>query len=262
MLSIAGPSIDFVILHWYPGGADAAEALAKPAQVVDIAEMTRAQITRLRRAGLRPDRHRADRDSTPASASTPSRARCSPPTRYPRCGRPGVFTVDWWNVRNGIGTVSTVAGQTDYGDFGLLSSGSCTTDGTVCEPPLNTPFAPYHALALLDRFADPGDQLLRVTTDDPLVRGHAVRRPNGELAVLLLNEDPDHARTVALDYAGYTPSPNAPKVSTYLNGATGIVESRTGTAASQTLPAYSLTVFTLKPKLLPHAAAGRRHARR
>ena len=152
-------------------------------------------------------------------------------------------------MRNGIGTVSTVAGQTDYGDFGLFSSGSCNEDGSVCEPPLNTPFAPYHALALLDRFANAGDQLLRVTTNDPLVRGHAVRRPNGELAVLLLNEDPDRERTVAIDYAGYTPSPNAPKVSTYLNGAAGIVESRTGTAASQTLPAYSLTTFTLKPKL-------------
>ena len=62
---------------------------------------------------------------------------------------------------------------------------------------------------------------------------------------------------MALDYAGYTPSPNAPKVSTYLNGAAGIVESRTGTSAAQTLPAYSLTTFTLKPKLsrtLPPAA--------
>ena len=43
----------------------------------------------------------------------------------------GVFTVDWWNVHNGLGTVTTVAGQTDYDDFGLLSSGSCTADGTA-----------------------------------------------------------------------------------------------------------------------------------
>ena len=44
---------------------------------------------------------------------------------YPALWAAGVFTVDWWNVRNGIGTVTTVAGQTDYGDFGLLSSGTC-----------------------------------------------------------------------------------------------------------------------------------------
>src|SRR5207344_3146973 len=53
----------------------------------------------------------------------------------------GVFTVDWWNTRNGIGNVTQVEGQTDYGDFGLLSSGTCTSDGSVCEPALNTPFA-------------------------------------------------------------------------------------------------------------------------
>src|SRR5690349_20272254 len=46
VLSIGGPSIDFVNLHWYPGGDDAASALAKPDQVVDIAEQTRAQIGR------------------------------------------------------------------------------------------------------------------------------------------------------------------------------------------------------------------------
>jgi len=69
----------------------------------------------------------------------------------------GVFTVQWWNVHNGIGTPSTVAGQTDYNDFGLLSSGTCTSDGTVCEPPLNTPFAPYHALKLMSSFVHPGD---------------------------------------------------------------------------------------------------------
>ncbi|WP_156374046.1 cellulose binding domain-containing protein [Cellulomonas sp. Leaf334] len=248
VLSIAGPSIDFVILHWYPGGTDAGDALAKPEQVVDIAEMTRAQITR--HAGASSGRIGISLTELNAGfgINTQPGALFAADT-LPALWAAGVFTVDWWNVRNGIGTVSTVAGQTDYGDFGLFSSGSCNADGSVCEPPLNTPFAPYHALALLDRFANAGDQLLRVTTNDPAVRGHAVRRPNGELAVMLLNEDPDRARTVAVDYAGYTPSPNAPKVWTYLNGGTGIVESRTGTAASQTLPAYSLTTFTIKPKL-------------
>ena len=51
-LSVAGPSIDFVILHWDPGGTGApgsigaAESLTKPAQAVDIAEQTRALISR------------------------------------------------------------------------------------------------------------------------------------------------------------------------------------------------------------------------
>ena len=61
VLSIAGPYIDFVILHWYPGGGDADESLAKPDQVVDIAEQ-RARRSPVRRAGVGPDRHLAHRD--------------------------------------------------------------------------------------------------------------------------------------------------------------------------------------------------------
>ena len=34
----------------------------------------------------------------------------------------GVFNVDWWNVHNGPGKASTVAGQPDYDDFGPIDS--------------------------------------------------------------------------------------------------------------------------------------------
>ena len=255
VLSVAGPSIDFVILHWYPGGIapdgiSAAKSLTKPAQAVDIAEQTRALISRY--AGPNPGRIGIALTELNAGAGitgiNTQPGALFAADAYPALWAAGVFNVDWWNVRNGLGTVSTVAGQTDYGNSGLLSSGNCTADGTVCQPPLNTPFAPYHALALLHTFADPGDQLLRVSTGDPLVRGHAVRRANGELAVLLLNQDPDREHRVAVSYPGYTPSPNAPKVTTYLNGGTGLVHSRTGTAGEQTLPPYSLTMYVLKPK--------------
>ena len=103
----------------------------------------------------------------------------------------GVFTVDWWNVHNGIGTVARSPGRPTTATSACSPAANCTADGSVCEPPLNTPFAPYHALAMMHTFAEPGDQLLRAGTGDPLVRGHAVRRANGELAVLLVNQDPD-----------------------------------------------------------------------
>ena len=46
VLAIAGPHIDFVILHWYPSGSTTAEALAKPEQVNDMMFAAREQITR------------------------------------------------------------------------------------------------------------------------------------------------------------------------------------------------------------------------
>jgi hypothetical protein len=253
VLDIAGPDIDFADVHWYPGGGTAAEALGKTAQIQDTTYLLRRQIDAYAGPGaarigisLTETNVGAGQDTQPAALFLAD--------AYSGLLENGVFTVQWWNVHNGIGTVSTVAGQTDYGDFGLLSSGGCVADGSVCEPPLNTPFAPYHALSLMGAFARPGDQLIAAATGDPLVGAHAVRRPDGDLAVLLINKDPDHAHTVTLDYHGWTPADAVPTVASYTNGAGAVVSAATGTATGQTLPAYSLTLVTLHPARTDTAA--------
>ena len=246
VLARAGSVIDFVDVHWYPGGSTAAEALSRTAHIEDAMALLREQIDRY--AG-----ERAGRIGISLTETNVDIGRNTQPgalflaDAYSGLLEQGVFTVQWWNVHNGIGTVSTVAGQTDYGDFGLLSSGNCTADNSVCQPPLNTPFAPYHALTVMSTFARPGDQLVRAGTDDPLVSAHAARRPNGDLAVLLLNKDPEAARTVDIDYHGWTPAAGTPVVTSYLNGGSGVQTAPGGTAASQTLPAYSLTLVALHP---------------
>ncbi|WP_330274676.1 cellulose binding domain-containing protein [Lentzea sp. NBC_00516] len=245
VLSIAGPYVDFVVVHWYPSGSTAAETMASADQVGDMTYLLRQQIAR--HAG--PD---ADRIGIAMTELNTTYGRNTQPgalfaaEAYTSLLENGVFTVDWWNTHNGPGRASTVAGQPDYDDFGLLSSGTCLADG-ACEPPLNTPFAPYHALKMLSLFASPGDQLVRAGSGDPSVRAHAARRPNGDLAVLLLNSDPDNARTVAIDYAGYAPSAAAPTVHTFTNGATDISTSTDGDALSRTLPPFSLTTLVLHP---------------
>lgn len=245
VLSIAGPHVDFVIVHWYPSGSTAAQVLASTDQVPDMMYLLRQQITRY--AG--PD---ADRIGIAMTEINTTYGRNTQPgalfaaEAYTSLLENGVFTVDWWNTHNGATKASTVAGQPDFDDFGLLSSGTCLSDG-VCEPPLNTPFAPYHALKMLSLFVRPGDQLIRAGSGDPSVRAHAARRPNGDLAVLLLNSDPDNPRTVDIDYAGYAPSAAAPTVHTFTNGATGIATSSDGTATTRTLPPFSLTTLVLRP---------------
>ncbi|MEU1812033.1 cellulose binding domain-containing protein [Micromonospora aurantiaca (nom. illeg.)] len=245
VLSIAGPKIDFVDVHWYPGGA-AVDSLARTSHLPDAAWLLRQQIARYAGPG-------ADRIGISLTELNVDAGRTTAPgalflaDAYSGLLEQGVFTVQWWNVHNGIGTVSEVAGQTDYGDFGLLSSGNCTSDGEVCQPAFNTPFAPYHALSMMNLFVRPGDQLVRAGTDQPLVAAHAVRRPDGSVAVLLLNKDPDTAHPVALDYAGFTPSDEAPTVHTLTNGATEIGTARSGSATARTLPPYSLTTLVLRP---------------
>ncbi|WP_174537202.1 cellulose binding domain-containing protein [Micromonospora chalcea] len=245
VLSLAGPKIDFVDVHWYPGG-NAADSLARTNHLPDAAWLLRRQIAEYAGPG-------ADRIGISFTELNVDAGRTTAPgalflaDAYSGLLEQGVFTVQWWNVHNGIGTVSEVAGQTDYGDFGMLSSGNCTSDGEVCQPAFNTPFAPYHALSMMNLFARPGDQLVRAGTDEPLVAAHAVRRPDGSVAVLLLNKDPDNAHPVALGYAGFTPADEAPTVHTLANGATGISTGRSGDATARTLPPYSLTTLVLRP---------------
>ncbi|HEV8557300.1 MAG TPA: cellulose binding domain-containing protein [Actinophytocola sp.] len=250
VLSIAGPHVDFVILHWYPGGATAPETFARPDQASDIVYMVRQQIARF--AG--PNSGRLGIAVTELNTSV---GRNTQPgalfaaEMYTNLLENGVFTVDWWNTHNGMGNVSTVAGQPDYDDFGLLSSANCNSGG-VCEPALNTPFASYHAIKMLSLFARTGDTLIRAgSSNSPVVSAHAARRANGDLTVLLANKDPDNAHTVGLNYAGYTPAAATPTVHTFTNGAPGITTATSGTAASQILPPYSLTTVVLHPSTVP-----------
>lgn len=246
VLAIAGSKIDFVDVHWYPGGSTAAESLTKTEQVDDAMYLLRRQIARY--AGANAARIGISLTETNVGVGEDTQpAALFLADAYSKLLANGVFTVDWWNVHNGIGTVSTVAGQTDYGDFGMLSSAGCASDGTTCEPALNTPFAPYYGLAMMNDFARPGDRFVAAGTDQALVTAHAVRRPNGDLAVLLINKDPDNARPVDISYTGYTPASAAPTVYAYGNGDTSISSSQSGSATNRTLPPYSLTTLVLHP---------------
>jgi hypothetical protein len=238
VLSIAGPHIDFAILHWYPGGSTAAEALAKTEQVSDMIYLARDQITRY--AG-RPLGIALTETNTPVGMNTQPGALFAAEA-YASLLENGVFTVDWWDTHNGATALSTVAGYPDYGDFGLLSSATCLDGG--CEPALNTPFAPYYGLKMLSAFARPGDQFVRAGADDPLLDVHAVRRPDGDLAVLLVNKDPAQARSVNLNYA----SSSVSDVFTFTNGASSITHA---SSWDGTVPPYSLTTLVLHSAAAP-----------
>jgi hypothetical protein len=254
VLTRVAAHIDFVDVHWYPGGATAAEALGKTEQVDDAVYLLRQQMDQY--AGQYADRIGISLTEVNVGVGQNTQpGALFLADAYSRLLENGVFTVQWWNVHNGIGTVSTVAGQTDYGDYGMLSSGGCVSDGSVCEPPANTPFAPYHALALMKSFVQPGDQLVRAGSDNPMVTAHAARRPNGDLTVLLLNRDPGNEQTVSLDYRGYRPDPTRPAtVMSYRNGGTALDTATGADATSRTLAPYSLTLITLHPAATAHVA--------
>jgi hypothetical protein len=245
VLTRAGSAIDFVDVHWYPGGSTPAETLTRTAHIQDAVYLLRRQINQYAGAG-------AGRIGISMTETNVEVGRNTQPGAlfladvYSGLLAQGVFTVQWWNVHNGLGTVSEVAGETDYGDYGLLSSGNCNADGTVCQPALNTPFAPYHALSLVGDLARAGGRFVGTGSDNPLVRAHAVRRADGDLAVLLVNGDPDAAHTVSLNYQGFTPAAGTPTVASFGNGDDGVSSGTAGSASAQTLAPYSISLVTVR----------------
>ncbi len=75
-------------------------------------------------------------------------------------------------------------------------------------------------------------------------------RRDGRLSVLLVNKNPDTARTVDLDYAGFTPSAAAPEVRRYAREDSDITAVTGGqvSASRATVPPYALLTVTLEPQ--------------
>ena len=246
VLSIAGSAIDFVIVHWYPSGSGASTALNEPAQLTGELAQLRQEIAKY--AGSRASSiHVAltemnsdvDEDTQPDALFAAD--------SYMTALEDGAFTVDWWDTRNGPGTISTAPdGATDFGDYGIISSGTCV--GSTCEPAANTPFPTYYAISMLSRLGRPGDLMVGASTDQELVSAHAVRQANGDLAVMIVNKDPNNSYTVNLNYAGYTPSTATPTVYTYADEGTAITSAQQGTSAGQTIAPYSIETVVLTPQ--------------
>jgi Cellulose binding domain/Fibronectin type III domain len=246
VLSAAGSAIDFVIVHWYPSSSIGAAVLDQPEQVAGELAQLRQEINEY--AGP----HGPSIQVALTETDSNNYMDTQPGALYAADGyltalENGVFTVDWWDTHNGPTAISTAPdGATDYGDEGLLSSGTCVN--STCEPALNTPFPPYYAISMLSKLGLPGDTMVRAGSDQQLVAAHAVRNANGDLSVLLVNKDPANSYQVSLHYAGFTPAAAVPMVYTYGDEATSITSAAQGTSASQTLPPYSIETIVLTPQ--------------
>ncbi|MFF8593905.1 cellulose binding domain-containing protein [Streptomyces sp. NPDC015220] len=242
VIPIVAGKADFVVVHWYPGGSDAAGMLNTPSQLMGELAQLRAELDA---AGATGTPIALTETNSDVLMDTQPNALFAADTYFTAL-EGGVFTVDWWNTHNGVGAVSTAPdGATDYGDMGLLSSGGCT--GSVCEPAVNTPFPPYYGIQMLSRAGRPGDQLVNAATNSALVSAHAVRQADGDLSVLLINKDPSASHTANLRLSGYTADGSAADVAVFRDRASA-VDTGTGDGTAQELPPYSITTVTLHPR--------------
>ncbi len=242
VLSMLGSKIDFAIVHWYPSSGSESQLLGQPeSQVAPIMSTLHGLIGQY--AGSRPvqvmttETNAGYEDDSAAAALFAADA-------YPTWLEQGAANVDWWDVHNGIGTVSTdQTGGTDDNDQGILSNASCASGGSPCEPAAETPFPPYFGLAMAGRFTSGGGTLLGTSSSQSLVASHAVEQADGSLNVLLINKDPSSTYQVSLAYDGYSPAA-AGTTAVYGRGATSIT-SGTASSSSVSLPPYSITVLHL-----------------
>ncbi|TDT98200.1 glycosyl hydrolase family 79 [Streptomyces sp. 846.5] len=253
VLSIAGKSIDFVIVHWYPGGTTTADSLNTPAQIAGTTSAVRSLLhTYAGPHAASVEIAVTETDTAFSPALTSQAAALYAPDTYMSWLEQGASSVDWWDLHNGPGKPTTVNGETDYQDGGVLSVGGCS--GGTCEPALETPFPSYWGIRSLTALAQPGDIMVKSSSANPSVAVHAVRTTNGGLNVMLINKDPQNAAHVSLSYAGYTPAPGTATTVSYTKGATALTTAAQGTAARQTLPPYSITTLQLKPASAPATA--------
>lgn len=182
----------------------------------------------------------------------------------------GVQNVDWWQLHNGIGTTgdntgtdyaaqgtSTAGnpppdlfGDTLYGDYGVLSNGSCadtpsyaTPSGQlVCEPQADTPFPAYYGLEMLRQFVQPGDRLVSATSSNPLVQAFAAQGPGDQLRVMVVNDDPTNSYTIATSLNGAPVTPDSTALS--YGADAGAPASTYSANGSFIVPPYTITVLS------------------
>ena len=237
VLSALGSKTDCVIVHYYPGGSSAAGMLKDPTDIAGIVSTLHSEIqqyAKVNPAGVKvivtETNSTIDLDTQPAALFAAD--------MYMSCLENGVTNVDWWNEHNGPGSSSTVGGVRDYGDQGIFSNGGGG------EPAANTPFAPYYAIQMLGKLSSPGETMVSSTSNNGLIRTHAVRAADGSLNILIDNEDPNATHTVSLSYANFTPT-GSPTVYTLANNGNKITSATQSSTSSVTVKPYSLTVMRI-----------------
>ncbi|MGD0678691.1 MAG: hypothetical protein ABSC94_25060 [Polyangiaceae bacterium] len=166
--------IDFVIIHWYPCGADVATCLQAPLLIPSIISGTHADLT----------------------AATPSRA----------------SQIEILITESGAGTVVGPATALFAADEYLswFENGVVNVEyqelhnGFLADTAASSPEGPYYGAKMSGILAGPGDTFASATSPSTMIGVHAVKKTNGSYAIMLLNRDPNNSYTVTVNVTGAT----------------------------------------------------------
>jgi len=68
----------------------------------------------------------------------------------------------------------------------------------------NTPIGPWYGVSFASTVARPGDRMVSASSSNSLLRVHGVRRSDGQVGVVLINDDPSNDTTVTVGVSGAT----------------------------------------------------------
>ena len=157
----------------------------------------------------------------------------------------------WWVFRNGSDTgnnnSTSLYGWRSFGDYGVVATGDRG------DTPLNTPYPPYYAAALLAQWGRGGDQVISATSNYSLLSSYAAKLANGNIALLMVNKHPTSDITAQITLGGFSAGTNVGISYAYGksndSGQTGLTSGTFANASSTfnyTLPSYSMTVLVVK----------------
>lgn len=212
VLKTDGSKIDFVIVHWYPqnpGNETDAGLLSSTSQIPAILARLKQEINEY--SGSNASHIKIFLTETNSVSYNPGKQTTSLVNAlyldndYMDWLQGGAANVDWFALHNYISTSgnnsSSLYGNTNYGDYGILSDG--TSNDGISEPPAETPFPDYYGLEMLKYLAAPGDTMVGAKTSNSMISVHAVKQTNGNLAVMIVNKDPKNTYNVKLNLEGF-----------------------------------------------------------
>ena len=242
VLKTDGANINFVILHSYPSSNSEAGMLAQYENIANMVKQTRAEINEYAGSNAPNIQIMVTETNSGYEYDAPATALYAADT-YMTFLENGVSNVDWWDLHNGAGTISTDPdGQTDYGDGAILSTGNCV--GSTCEPAADTPFPSYYGIKAVGDFAPAGAEMLATTSSDDTVTSYAVQRSDGGVNLLLVNHSSSTSEPISLGYDDFTPGEVTS--AEQFSQASPTLTSLSGVSANGlTLPPYSVTVLKL-----------------
>lgn len=221
-----GDMLDFVILHWYPSGTNA-QVLASPSTINAQVAQVRSDIQKYYTLG----------NSNQLQLLVTETAATSNGGLFPY-----LFATDEFLTWFEQGASNIEYQELNSGVFENSSS--------------NTPIGPWYGVQFDSMIARPGDRMVTARSSNPLLHVHAVRRSDGQMGVVLINDDPSNSTTVSVNVSGETLASTGTKYTfgnanfspgsdTPNSGISSSSTSEVGNSFSITVPAYSTVALVI-----------------